>query len=482
MGRLVLDLEGIDQGSSYFSWQWRGKDPKVFVVAPRDITRIMDLVSHAIPQQLELCTESGTLGTTPPPLAQPKYEAPQAMLSRVLQQGSFSSPESELASSSEIARFLLPEELRSEIVAAYHANGDRPVTVRLSPSARTAQVPWELLPLDAEGRLRLIDVADLFYQIPVGVLAERPRLPSAESTQRLKRGASQAVYVLDPATRVEGSVLSNDARKRLQDQAMQHGRVLGNQRRVISRADLSRALTADPAPDRLVFIGHVSQAKDTPAATSMLLSDDATMFGTTTVISGGDGVNRPLSALDLLEGLAHKQHRLQDLAIAEGSRSWQWPVPDERAEENPAGVEIWPSPSRVLLIACNSGTDLTNPEAFGLAVTFAGSGATLVTATKWTLITDHGFRMFAQHGDHVTPLVDAVEQLDDAHRAATDIAVVQAIADWQRQQLNQWRTTGHIEFSPITWAAFSSYFAPVVSKSEVKVDLLEFLEQHSRHR
>ncbi|NUS42550.1 MAG: CHAT domain-containing protein, partial [Mycobacteriaceae bacterium] len=177
---------------------------------------------------------------------------------------------------------------------------------------------------------------------------------------------------------------------------------------------------------RLIYVGHVTAAPPAQGRgeqAEMHLSCTESTLGFATPVRG----HRPLSAMDLLLGTT-------GLATS--------PV---------AGRELWPIPSRVALIACESGGDLRFTEALGLVAAMVHGGAELVTATRWPLPTDHAFRLFA--GTDHTPLHDAVLAVDAAHEQTDALA---HLAAWQRARLHAWRTTRSPADSPVLWAAFTT--------------------------
>ena len=455
----TLIIEGFDAGDTYFYWRWNGGEPSIHVITQSDVNALRETLAAMLPSRRTVTVDDRV-----------QEETLEEMLQRALSTGDLAEQSRELAASRAFTDVLLSPTLVSEIadVAQALPAGER-VQLTLSPSARTAQIPWELLVIPAgDDDRRLIEVADIEYSIPRGIHVGRGRTTNPTSAERFRQGTSRVAFVVDPDTLdVELPVLAPSERERLATALHTRGEAsfvgastpasLAWQPEV-TRRSLSDALSADPAPDRLLVVGHVAHTTDTPAATSLLLTDPINTYGAADKI----GAIRPLSALDLLEGLTQREKRTDELKVAgvEGDGGdFAWPVSPERVESNPPGADIWPAPARVALIACNSGTDLGSPEAFGLVIVFANAGASLITATKWTLPTDAGMAKFGGlHGD-ATPFVDATLQVDHAHRAQSDRDVVRALCDWQRTQLNAWRQ-GDRGASPIIWSALSSYLLP----------------------
>jgi hypothetical protein len=187
---------------------------------------------------------------------------------------------------------------------------------------------------------------------------------------------------------------------------------------------LSEVLRAGAS--RLVYVGHV-----TAAAPESGRSEHAELHLSCTADTLGFAVpnrtHRPLSAKDLLLGT----HTLDSA-----------PVP---------GRDRWPMPSRVALIACESGGDLRFTEALGLTTAALSAGAELVTATRWPLPTDHAFHTLTATTGH--PLQAAICAVDAAHDSSTPVPT---LLTWQRAQLSAWRDAPTAENSPLLWAAFAT--------------------------
>ncbi|MBP2476664.1 hypothetical protein JOF53_005536 [Crossiella equi] len=116
-------------------------------------------------------------------------------------------------------------------------------------------------------------------------------------------------------------------------------------------------------------------------------------------------------------------------------------------------------PSRVALIACESGGEHRYAEPSGLVAAFVHGGAEHVTATRWVLPTDEGLARllpgFARPPEGVLPA--AVLAVHAAHGAHDPVAAVNA---WQRDQADRWQTTGDPALTPLLWAAFGTTWAP----------------------
>ena len=232
---------------------------------------------------------------------------------------------------------------------------------------------------------------------------------------------NRTIHVVDPRYRDgRSSVLLNSVRwsQRLDaDKSSDRGFAVQDSKATPER--VWQALQREPPPSRFFFLGHVIADPDSPSRSAIVLPDDN---------------NQPtrFTALDLL---------LADSAPSE---------PDARMPDS----TVWPVPPRVALIACESGTDLGHVEPFGLPTAFLELGAELVTATRWTLLTDRSFELM---GSSATPLLDLSLKIDELHDSDDPI---HGLSEWQRERLQAWRTTGAIGDSPLIWAAVTNFYAP----------------------
>ena len=438
MERPSLKLVGHEKGGAYYSWQWSSPELSAYQMFSVEMPPLLAAI-----ERLDAALPRARAG-----------ESEKATMTRVLTLEAFAVPEKELELSTEFARLLLPEPLASEIAQRWVGNGRQPILLYLMPSPSAAKVPWELLPVSvptesgATEVKRLIDIADIVHGDPEGIHARRARKPEAWPDGEVV--SRKALYVVDPTTRSGlGSVLDDEGHATMRRRGTEHGHAASRVDDKFDRKDLHRALTNFPAPQRLVYLGHVVTGDSSQGATSLLLSDNDDMFGVTARYRE---VSRPLSALDLFEGTMNNARRVQYIVEAESIPRDKilWPAVRGTRQR---GSEIWPMPSRVALIACNSGTDLGNPEPFGLAIALINSGALYVTATKWTLPTDHAFHDLA--GIEGNPVVDAALAVDDAHASDDPVA---SMAEWQRARLAEW-LSGNASgtASPLLWAAFSTY-------------------------
>ncbi|WP_327111617.1 CHAT domain-containing protein [Streptomyces sp. NBC_01341] len=333
-----------------------------------------------------------------------------------------------------LAGALWPEGLTAQI-RHVSARAGRPL-VRIQPSPRVAQVPWELLAVGDEDE-RLIDLADVVTIAPASLRRHRRAArPAAD--------ADAVVLVLDPrvpgfrADSPLGSVLGppgEDPRllSLVRDRLGAGATVprVSDPAQAFRRTDQDRNWLSGALREgarRLMYVGHVSGA---PVESGR--SEDGALHlccGTgATGLADPVRTHRPLSAKDLLLGTL--------------------PL---RADGEP-GALIWPAPPRVALIGCESGGEFRFAESFGLATAMIHNGAELVTATRWALPTSFAFHRLAGLPAGVRPLSDVVVAVDTAHEHSDPVG---RLGRWQREQLGRWRAGGRIEHSPLLWAAVTS--------------------------
>ncbi|QJT07045.1 CHAT domain-containing protein [Streptomyces asoensis] len=389
---------------------------------------------------------------------------------RAFDSGALAEYRSELRLARVLAEALWPEGL-TEQIRQVSARAGRPL-VRIQPSPRVAQVPWELLAVDDASDVRLIDLADVVTTAPAslrqgdpaarpasngepGTTAETDAVTDAvtdagthaethaETGAGTGADAGAVVLVLDPrvpgfrADSPLGSVLgppgSDPELMSLVQHRLDAGPVVPSvaaPAEAFRRTDLDRDWLGDvlrKGVRRLMYVGHVSGA---PVEGGQ--SEDGTLH----LCCGPEAVglaepvrsHRPLSAKDLLLGTL--------------------PL---RADGEP-GARIWPAPRRVALIGCESGGDLRFAESFGLATAMIHNGAELVTATRWVLPTNFAFHRLAGVSASVRPLSEVIIAVDTAHE---HLDPVHLLGRWQREQLDHWRSGGRIEHSPLLWAAMT---------------------------
>ncbi|MEU1547542.1 CHAT domain-containing protein [Nocardia sp. NPDC005745] len=418
MTRPTVLVRMADAGDIYVSWRWVDDSaPRGAGVLPEDAAmRAVGLLADALPRPAE-----------------------PGGLEQALTTGAFADYEREYAVAQALSRALLPYGLAAQLYELWQ-RGVRP-HIRLQPSPRVAQVPWELIAPDRD--VRLIDIADVSLLAPASVVQAPGRIARAWT----ETAAHPIVAVLDPripgfrADSTLGSVLGRMtpeaplarrmarylAEDRLRPEVA--GPVDAFRRTDVDRDWLGAALRAGAS--RLIYVGHV-----TAAAPESGRSEDAELHLACTADAVGfaepSRTHRPLTAKDLLLG-THTIH------------------PDPVA-----GPQLWPMPSRVALIACESGGDMRFSEALGLTAAMITGGAELVTASRWPLPTDFAFQRVAGAPAQALPLQEAICAIDEAHEQPDPVT---ALAAWQRDRSTAWRDTGRIEHSPVLWAAFATVCA-----------------------
>ncbi|MGW4350475.1 CHAT domain-containing protein [Nocardia sp. NPDC004582] len=448
-----------DAGDLYLTWRWTADS------APAGVGVVPEV-------QVEAAMSRFTAALPAPGVA--------GGLETALTTGELATVESENALAQYLSSVFLPYNLAVSL-HEFAVRGVRP-HIRIQPSPRTAQLPWELIAPDPD--VRLVEIADVSVLAPPGIVHAPARVARSWTETR----DLPVVAVLDPrvpgfrADSALGSVLGRMDSAAAPLAALVAGHAANGRltppvadpveafrRTDLDRAWLSRALHAGAA--RLLYVGHV-----TAAAPESGRSESATLHLSCTAASPGCAPayrdHRPLSARDLLLGT----HALaadpssgtigDDLGYGPGIVGKRAGSVGESAGTaggemgNGGGVrvprtgpEIWPIPSRVALIACESGGDLRFAEPLGLVAAMLTGGAELVTAGRWPLPTDLAFHRLAGMPATVQPFQEAVCAIDSAHETADPVLALNA---WQRTHLTAWRATGAIEHSPLIWAAFAT--------------------------
>lgn len=353
--------------------------------------------------------------------------------------GAFTDLPAERRLSAQLSRALLPPALVEQLHAKSQAGIS--IRVRLIPSPRLSRVPWETLTLDA-GDLRLLDVADIVYDLPAVVHAARRRQP-VPWTVAVGRPAVVVIDPVLPKTSSMHRVLATDngatglCLERVDEHRAAEGEEFyGSVGGRIGRRRLA-ALLATPR-SRLFYFGHVTSMSDEPGSASMHLTDDAaSVWGLAEPVDG----HRPFSALDLLSGVKDAPPEYRALFDAT------------------QGPDIWPMPPRVAMISCEGAADYRTMETFGLVSAMVKAGAELVTTTRWTLPTDAA--LWAAHPAlrhaQVRPTTQLALVIDSAHTRDDPIGELTA---WQRGQLCLWRETGDAAYTPLIWGSLTHTWAP----------------------
>lgn len=407
--RPVVQVRVADAGDLFMTWRWvRGAQGFGTALAGRgEVAHVAGALAAALPG-------AGGEGVR-----------------RAFESGAMADHRSELALSRTLAEVLWPAQLTAQLHQLC-AVGARPL-VRIQPSPRVAQVPWELLAVDAD--TRLLDLSDVATTVPVSLRSRRSSVSSRSDA---------VVLILDPrvpgfrADSPLGSVLgAADCDPALTAMVRRHLDAgspvpsVATAAEAFRRTDLDRDWLGAELRNgarRLMYVGHVTCA---PVKGGQ--SEDAQLHlccgpqtrGYAEVIRN----HRPLSAKDLLLG-----------------------TPTAQTDGVP-GTRNWPAPPRVALIACESGGDFRFTESFGLASAMIQNGADLVSAARWVMPTTHAFHRLAGVAESVRPLSDLVVAVDAAHEHHDP---VHRFGTWQRAQLDRWRTDGRIEHSPLLWAAMTS--------------------------
>lgn len=303
-------------------------------------------------------------------------------------------PEAELMR--ELGRALLPGALRRQLIAAHADRGL--ISFRVAPSPDAARIPWGLLFVDDS--TRLLEVADVSWIGPLTPRDLEPR-PMDEAQQ------ARPLYVIDPAPGPgKTGVFAAEGHERWRQLLGQRpGEAVINS--AITRRNLADLLATPRS--RLVLVGHCHSG-DMAGDTGFQLSNGQFLTASDLVFPDTDGAGAD-----------------------KGSR--------------------WRMPPRAAIVACASGTDLSDHEPFGLPTAMLSSGARTVLATLWPLPTDHAFRT-RELGPIFTSLGAAI---DDCLQDADPVA---AINTWQRRRLAAWNAEGGLANSPLTWASVATIHAP----------------------
>lgn len=418
--RLEVMIRSADVGDTYMSWTW---------LTPPHQPRTARLTSSQLVPALQELTDSLPGGT---------YQGGSAaQVAQRLQSGIFSAHRHR-RSLAALTAAALSDELAVEIAEKSVADVIR---VRLCPSPRLAQVPWELLMLP-DGR-RLIEAAEIIHDPPTAFYSERRRQPADWETV----AAQPVVYVVDPALQYpQHQVLTAEGLRRFSRrldeircaERLFAGELLPqNPRATVTRDVLSDALKTPIS--RLMYVGHISSDPYEPGSAAIHLSDVLPCKGMHRAVKG----SVPLSALDFWLGTT----LIDDPAV------WD----SYLADRPQLGDEIWPMPVRVALVACEGSVDYRTIETYGLVMAILNSGAELVTTTRWPLPSDRAFHV-EDNGMSALPTTELALEVDCAHDQPDPIA---ALREWQIGQLRHWLADpDDLRYSPITWAALTHTVAP----------------------
>lgn len=404
-------VRSVDAGPTYVSMRWLDEA----------VTSEYSVVSAS---DLEPFLENVRAGLMAPLSSDAGGHAP---LRRVLETGLFANPDRIRAVAAAVSELILPPSFWARLHAE---QGYRQVRVRVIPSRRLAAFPWELL--SSPSGNRLLELATVVYEVPATIHYRRPVSPSPFDP------AGAPLFTIDPIVpdpfREQHLEPTLDWRERGGPRLTRELGVSQVQMRV-SRHDLSRQLRSSPRPNRWLYLGHVSNARERPDSASLHLTDDAKMSGRAELM----GLHRPFTALDMFLGPTDVGDS-DDAAFAYAGRP---------------GTDVWPMPNRVALIACQSGSEHAASEPFGLIVSAMFAGAEYVTSTRWTMPTDFAFNVIGR--SDLFPTTDLVLAVNRAHQEPDPIATLR---DWQLSELQVWDTTGDIGHSPLLFTGITTHHAP----------------------
>jgi hypothetical protein len=396
---VTVQIKFVDAGDLYLSWRWEHApaEPQVQILRRERVQGLLDEWASAVPSPL------------------PGEDAGQA-LRRALTHGPLVDHERERDLSRRLGQVLVPQKLALDL-DSWISQGI-PLHMRIQPSPSTALVSWEALRF--HDSTRLVHNGDVSMLPPATVGNALGRRVSGFDPQ------GTVVGVLDPAVpgfADESGLGSVLGRVTPELAALASGFAPGGVRRDdIDRDHLEKALSTAA---RFLYVGHVTTGGHGLDA-RLHLSCTADTTGRAAPL----GRHRPLTAADIVLG-----HR-------------------------PGPVRPWRIPSRVALVACESGGDVRFAEPSGLVTAMVHGGAEHVTATRWTLPTDEGLQRLVPGFPPQPVLGPTVLAVDAAHRATDPVT---ALNDWQRATATRWEETGDLASSPLVWAAFTTTWAPARS-------------------
>ncbi len=423
------------------TWWWPGGQTQVVVRAVdagdtyltfRPLVPGRELVVHRVPRstlEVLLAELARALPDALPDEVGLRGRAVHGDSIRRAVQGALTCPVQERDLSRRLGSALVPPEVWALLA---RSPGTR---LRITPSARLAKVPWELLISPEDGHSRLLALAELYYELPPTIHYRRPRAPW--SGDACRTGPYRTIDPeVDPQTGLT-RVLDHRGIELLRRAAVPSWPT------DVTRADLSQALRNHPT--RWLYVGHVTVPEPGFPGSAGLHLSDARGPGVATFAGSG-------ARMGLLE---HRALTTLDLLV--GTQSAPWLRTDERlaAESGLPGYQVWPMPPRVALIACNSGADHTATEPLGLIAAAHFNGAEFVTSTRWALPTDEAFRQLTPKG--TLPTSDLVVAVDAAHEAAD---LVGWLRRWQLGKLAAWETDGDLANCPLICAALTTHHAP----------------------
>lgn len=311
-----------------------------------------------------------------------------------------SDPDSELLTAVTLGKALLPNRLREALLST---RPDVENTVTIATRGWLAGVPWDLLALDDDGRVRLMERAVVLGGLSPVVDGTRARVSEPMSYD----APGCAIVDPGPIQGASGSLYPSGYPSRLIDRFDRHEDIYTQADRGADPDQVAFALNQRPA--RLLYLGHIRGA---PA--------DHQRFAA--LVLRGSSLSTPAFLT---------------------SRDWL------------ADPHRWPAPPRVALIGCAS-DDTSSFEQTGLVIAAVNAGAHLVTATRWPLPADHPAPRTltpTQPVNHevLTDLAVAV------HSAHTQPRPANHLRQWQLRRLDHWRRTRDRADSPLCWAGVITY-------------------------
>ena len=387
----VVQIVGDGVDGDWLTWRWNDPYRPVGVHRVEGLREAVAAFRAALPRELAPGSRKNRSG--PRRLATSRTVSLQDVLRRLGLSGPLTRRDDELKLMRALSRALLPDDLRCQLIEAT-AEGER-VEVRVAPSPPAAVVPWGLLVLDDDD-MRLLDIADVSWIAPI-----LPRDIDPDAPEVTSATGGRALHIVDPRTS-RGWVLSErfdpcDCHGHGAERFSAQGNGLEELRDFL---DAGAGKIA-----RMLMIGHCATGASDAADTVFLM---------------GDGEANKLRASRL---------------VREAGR--------------------WSMPPRVGVVACASGTDLTQHEPFGLGTALLINGAEVVHATLWPLPTDRAIGLVnARAVGAFGWLAQAVDH------AQSDADPVASLCDLQRGKLAAWRERPGLGSSPLLWGAVITMTAP----------------------
>lgn len=465
--RRALLLRGLEYGARLiWSWEWAdgGGEPRFAICSDAARAALLSELDRAIPETLP--EEKGTSDavlldrvrdcvTQLPPVGDQARPGDRARLIDLAiaarcMWGALAEPRAERDLMGRLGAELLPADLIADV--RREAARGAAVELRIVPTPDCACVPWGLLGT-GRGDERLIELCDVVMMSSGGAAASAPAAAPGEALP---------LYVIDPDLTLDDEidqVLTPSGRAdwvhRVAGVARRFGVEAGRVGAVASRSTtrlwLSDQLLATPR-SRLVYLGHVTTPDDSGRRVSLELNDPRSVYDPERLRLDVQP-RRRFTALAAIAGTRGALDRLAPLRDGNamldefGRDGPRFPSVDANGDRELHGIEIWPMPPRVAIIACRSGADGTHAEPFGLVTALHQLGAQAVIATRWSLLTD-AVEVCMTGGD--PDLSRMAEELDDVLQHDD---LVPAFGGWQRDRLRRWRESPVLSNAPLGFAA-----------------------------